>query len=67
MTGLTKPKDRSAKSKAALLEAGGRKLNVNLGPEATAALAKIKASGDYKTDKAAVVDTLVRRASRIPK
>lgn len=64
-TGRTPDKDRTEKSRQALLAAGGRRLDVRLSPEATEALAKIRGAGAYDNDTAALEATLINRARRI--
>jgi hypothetical protein len=67
-TGTTPPKIRGAKSKAALVSAGGRRKPFNLPASALADLATVKMAGDHRTDTEAAIDALriaaeaVRRA-----
>jgi hypothetical protein len=56
--GPTPDSVRSARSKEALIAAGGRKLSTNLSPEATQALEKIKTKRGHATDRAGVEDAL---------
>lgn len=64
-TGLTPAKDRSARSKQALLEAGGRRVTMNLPPAAAEDLATIvKRLGAGTKDTAAVVHALRETAKR---
>lgn len=62
-TGETPAADRQAKSKAALLEAGGRRLTVNLDATATAALERVKQAHGFDTDRQAIEHALIRAAA----
>lgn len=62
-TGRTPDAQRSAKSLENLKKAGGRRLNVNLSPEAAAALDAIKAR-DGNTTTEAVHKAVTREAAR---
>jgi len=63
-TGRVPDKDRKAKQRALLVEAGGRQLSVELQPEQAAALDAIKARKGYTSDRDAVADWLRRAARR---
>lgn len=57
---------RSAKSKADLLQAGGRRLTVNLSAQAAADLAAIRAAGGHRTDRLAIEAALRLAAPPAP-
>ena len=63
-TGHKAPSEYLADSKAALIASGGRRLNTNLSPEATAALDKIRARDAHRTDRAALEAALLAHANR---
>lgn len=66
-TGRTPDKDRKAKSRAALLEQGGRELRTPLPPEQAAQLDAIKEHHGYDSDRTAVFALLalgVRKVKR---
>jgi len=64
-TGRTPDKDRKAKSRAALLEQGGRELRTPLPPEQAAQLDAIKEHHGYDSDRTAVFALLALGAKRI--
>lgn len=66
-TGRTPDKIRKAKSRAALVEGGGRELNMSLPPEQAAQLDAIKAHHGYDSDRTAVFALLALGAKRIKK
>jgi hypothetical protein len=66
-TGRTPDKVRKAKSRASLVEAGGRELNTPLPPEQAAQLDAIKAHHGYDSDRTAVFALLALGAKRIKK
>ena len=63
-TGRVPDKDRKAKQRALLTQAGGRQLSIELLPEHAAALDAIKARKGYTSDREAVCDWLARAAKR---
>lgn len=63
-TGRTPDKVRKAKSRASLVDAGGRELNTPLPPEQTAQLDAIKARYGYDSDRTAVFALLALGAKR---
>lgn len=66
-TGRTPDKVRKARSRAALIEEGGRELRTPLPPEQTAQLDAIKAHHGYDSDRAAVFALLALGVKHIKK
>jgi hypothetical protein len=62
-TGRTPAAELSARSKRALLDAGGRRLTVNLSPEAVRCIARIREEHQFDTDREAI-EWALRRAMR---
>ncbi len=56
--------DRLARSRSALAERGGRRLEVRLSPEATVALAAIRERDGHRTDTAAIEAAIMAAATR---
>ena len=64
-TGRTPDKDRKAKSREALREAGGRPVSLDLLPEQAAQLDAVKGHHGDASDGAAVVALIAREYKRI--
>ena len=64
-TGRTPDKVRKAKSRASLIESGGRELNTPLPAEQAAQLDAIKAHHGYDSDRSALFALLALGAKRI--
>ena len=64
-TGRTPDKVRKAKSRAILVEAGGRELNTPLPPEQAAQLDAIKAHHGHDSDRSALFALLALGVKRI--
>jgi len=54
---------RQARSKLALIDAGGRRLAVNLSPAAAQHLAELRGSGRFVNDSEAIIEALATAAA----